>query len=383
MGKSIRFVARPNFRLSTTADGVRAAWDAVPGAEKYRVLVSTTGNASDWMIYGDDTTALYCDIGLTASMRVYVSVCCVSADGSTYTSAIDPDGKSIDYVYTPPTPSEPTKPAEPETLATPALTSLANVSNGVTVKWNGVDGAAKYRVFYKISGGSWKIVGDTTAASYTVTGLQSGTRYTFTVRCVSADGKRYTSDYDRAGKSITYVAQPTVRALESVSGGVMVKWNGVSGAAKYRVYYKTAGGSWKGAGDTTGTSLTVKGLTGGTRYTFTLRCVSADGKNYTSDYDRTGKSITYLSQPAVRSAENTAGGVLVKWNTVPGAAKYRVFYKTAGSSWKVAGDTTGTGYTVTGLKSGTAYTFTVRCVTADGKGFTSSYDSKGVTLTVK
>ena len=168
-----------------------------------------------------------------------------------------------------------------------------------------------------------------------------------------------------------------------MSNGVKVKWGAVSGAEKYRVFYKTAGTGWKVVGDTTATSYTVTGLRSGTRYTFTIRCISADAKRYTSEYDRTGKSITYLSQPAVRSAENTAGGVLVKWNTVPGAAKYRVFYKTAGSSWKVAGNTTGTGYTVTGLKSGTAYTFTVRCVTADGKGFTSSYDSKGVTLTVK
>ena len=177
-------------------------------------------------------------------------------------------------------------------LANPIISGLENVSNGVKVKWGAVSGAEKYRVFYKTAGTGWKVVGDTTATSYTVTGLRSGTRYTFTIRCISADAKRYTSDYDRTGKSITYIAQPTVRALESVSGGVMVKWNAVSGAEKYRVYYKTASTSWKSGGDTTGTSQTVTGLQSGTEYTFTVRCVTADGKGFTSSYDSKGVTLT-------------------------------------------------------------------------------------------
>ena len=369
-GKSITYLSQPAVStLENASNGVTVKWNAVPGAARYRVYYKTVGTS--WKGGGDTTGTSHTVTGLQSGTAYTFTVRCVSADGKNYTSAYDTKGKTI--TYTP----------KASTLANPIISSLGNAAGGVAVKWNAVTGAAKYRVFYKVSGGSWKIVGDTTGTSYTAAGIQSGTRYTFTVRCISADGKSYTSDYDRTGKSITYIAQPAVASAANAAEGVTVKWNAVPGAAKYRVFYKTAGGSWKIVGDTTATSYTVTGLQSGTRYTFTIRCVSSDGKNYTSSYDTAGKSITYIAQPAVSSAENTSGGVLVKWNAVPGAAKYRVFYKTAGASWKVAGDTTAASYTVTGLQSGTAYTFTVRCVSADGKNFTSSYDTKGVTLTVK
>ena len=370
-GKSITYIAQPTVRaLESVSGGVMVKWNGVSGAEKYRVYYKTAGGS--WKGAGDTTGTSLTVKGLTGGTRYTFTLRCVSADGKNYTSDYDRTGKSITYI------------------AQPAISALENTTNGVMVKWNAVSGAEKYRVYYKTASTSWKSGGDTTGTSQTVTGLQSGTEYTFTVRCVTADGKGYASGYDTAGKRIVYtpkaastLANPIISGLENVSNGVKVKWGAVSGAEKYRVFCKTAGTGWKIVGDTTATSYTVTGLQSGTRYTFTIRCISADAKRYTSEYDRTGKSITYLSQPAVSSAENTAGGVLVKWNAVPGAAKYRVFYKTAGSSWKVAGDTTGTSYTVTGLTSGTAYTFTVRCVSADGKGFTSSYDAKGVTLTVK
>lgn len=85
----------------------------------------------------------------------------------------------------------------------PKLSSVSAVSNGVTVKWNAVAGAEKYRVFYKANGeNTWHKAGDTTSTSYTWTGAKKGTKYTFTVRCVTSDGKTYTSA-SSASKSIT------------------------------------------------------------------------------------------------------------------------------------------------------------------------------------
>ena len=49
-----------------------------------------------------------------------------------------------------------------------------------------------------------------------------------------------------------------------------------------------------------------------------------------------------LPAPKLTRAENTDGGIAVAWEGVPGAAWYRVYYKTAGGGWTKAGDTTGT-----------------------------------------
>ena len=87
-----------------------------------------------------------------------------------------------------------------------------------------------------------------------------------------------------------------------------------------------------------------------------------------------------LDAPRITGAGNTATGVKVTWNAVPGAAQYRVFYKTTGG-WKKIADTASTNYTWTGAKSGTEYTFTVRCVDSAAKSYTSAYDKNGLSVT--
>ena len=87
-----------------------------------------------------------------------------------------------------------------------------------------------------------------------------------------------------------------------------------------------------------------------------------------------------LSKPKLTSAENTDEGIKITWDKVDGASKYRVFIRTPGK-WKKLGDTTATSFTYTGAAEGEECNFTVRCVTACGKGFTSMYDSKGISCT--
>ena len=270
-------------------------------------------------------------------------------------------------------------------LDTPKLTSVSNTTTGVKIDWNAVSGAAKYRVFYKVGGGSWTKIADTTSTSYTWTGAQSGTKYAFTVRCLSSDGKSYTSEYDTKGLSITYLAAPKITSVTGEAGSVTVKWGAVTGAAKYRVFYKTAStGGWKKIADTTSTSYKWTAAENGTTYTFTVRCVSSDGSTFTSDYDTKGLSITYVSTlatPKISNVTGNAGNVVIKWNAVTGAAKYRVFYK-GDTGWKKIADTASTSYTWTAAEAGKTYTFTVRCVTSDGVTFTSDYDTKGTSYTV-
>ena len=73
-------------------------------------------------------------------------------------------------------------------FAAPVLTGAENVQGGVRIRWDKVDGAAKYRVFYKTASGTWKKAGDTAATSFTWSGGSPDTKYSFTVRCVTSDG---------------------------------------------------------------------------------------------------------------------------------------------------------------------------------------------------
>lgn len=276
--------------------------------------------------------------------------------------------------------SQSTASADVSSLSAPVLSSVSNAEKGVKITWSKVTGAEKYRVFYKANGeATWHKAGDSTSTSYTWTKAKSGTKYAFTVRCISADGKSYMSSYDKTGKSINYIAAPKISAASNAATGVKITWAKVAGAEKYRVFYKANGESnWHKAGDSASASYTWTKAKSGTKYSFTVRCISADGKSYTSSYDNTGKSTTYIAAPKNISAIKVSTGVLISWDKVKSAAKYRVFYKANGeSTWHKAGDTTSTNYTWTKSKSGTKYTFTVRCITSDGKKYTSSYDNKG------
>ncbi|MCD7830537.1 MAG: S8 family serine peptidase, partial [Clostridiales bacterium] len=128
--------------------------------------------------------------------------------------------------------------------------------------------------------------------------------------------------------SISALSTPSLTGISNTASGVKVTWKAVTGAAKYRVFRKTGSGSWTKIADTTSTSYTDTTVKSGTKYTYTVRCVNSAGTSYTSSYNSTGLSITFLSAPALSGISNTTSGVKVTWKAVTGAAKYRVFRKT-------------------------------------------------------
>lgn len=263
-------------------------------------------------------------------------------------------------------------------LSAPEITSVSNTETGVQIEWKKADGAEKYRVFYKNGLGFWVNLDDTEFPSYTWAGAKSGKTYTFTVRCISADGKSYTSTYDREGMSITYFAAPKLLSVTNTADGVQIKWGRVNGAAKYRIFYKTASGDWRKIADTPFTNYTWTGPQSGTGYTFTVRCISANGEDFTSDFDPEGMSLTYVAVPKITSVANTSTGVQIKWDRVDGAKKYRISYKNSEGGWTDIADTILTSFIWKEAAADTKYTFTVRSIASDG--CVSAYDTVGKTI---
>ena len=189
--------------------------------------------------------------------------------------------------------SEPT----PTPLPMPVMISATNEIDGVLVKWQKVPGAVLYRVFRKEGGGSWQEIADTPDTEYTDETPDSGTNYAYTVRCLSLDGQSYISPYDPAGVSTTYIAAPVLVSATSTEDGVLVKWKKVTGAKQYRVFRKDSSGSWKVVGDTVSHSYTDENVKSGKTYTYTVRCLSADGMTFTSASDKKGITVTHSVLP--------------------------------------------------------------------------------------
>lgn len=259
-------------------------------------------------------------------------------------------------------------------LKAPVLTSANSVYSGIAVKWNAVDDAFEYRVFRK-DNGKWTKLGDTSALSFTDKTFKAGASYTYTVRCISIDGKKYISPYDTTGKTATYITAPTVKKLENINSGTRLTWSKVSGAAKYRVFVKTSSG-WAKFADTTGLTYLNKNVKSGKSYTYTLRAMNASGQ-FISGFDPTGRKYTFIAAPAVPKLTNSKSGVVLKWTKPAGSGSIRIFRKTGSGSWTKLADTTATAYTDTSAKNGVTYVYTLRCVNAAGTKYFSAYNTAG------
>lgn len=339
--------------------GTVIKWNKVKGAAKYRVFYKA-GNS--WKRIADTSSTSYTWSGAKTGTKYTFTVRCVSGDGRTYVSGFDSAGKTITC------------------LPAPKVSSISNTASGVQIKWSKVSGAEKYKVFRKTAGKGWSAVGTTASTSFTDKTVKSGTAYSYTVRCISSNGKIYTSGFDAAGKKITFLAAPVTSSVYVNNAGAVIKWNKVNGAAKYRVFYKTGNGSYVKLTDTTSTSYTWSGAKAGTKYTFTVRCLSSDGKNCTSAYNQ-GKEITVLSMPGISSIRAVNSGTQINWTKVAGAEKYKVFRKTGNGAWSIIGTTASTSFTDTNAAKGTEYVYTVRCVSKDGKIYTSGYSETGMKFT--
>lgn len=356
-GLSITRLLSPKVtKIENTYTGPKVTWSKVAGATKYRVYVKT---ADGWKNKGFVTGTSYTH---TSAIK-----------GKTYSYTVRPYASDTDYgLYNSTGWSNKYIPA-------PEISSVTNTTSGVKVKWNKVDGAKKYRVYVKGgSATSWKKKCDTTSLSYTHTTASSGTTYTYTVRCLDASGN-VISGYNPDGVTKTYYKAPKISKLSNTAQGVSLAWDKIAGATYYRVYVKVDG-EYQTLTDTTDTSYLHTDVISGSTYTYTVRCISSDG-THLSTYYTDGWSKKYIAQPEIKSAENTESGVALSWDAVQGAEKYRVFVKGgSATSWKKLTDTTSLSFTHKTGKAGTTYTYTVRCVSADSKSYTSSYNTEGVVV---
>ena len=362
VGKTITYVAAPSIKnLAVEGSSITMNWDASAGASSYRIFFKTNGGT--WKKLADTASASYTWTGPVNGNTYAFTVRCLGADGKGFVSGYDNTGKSILF------------------QSVPQISSAVSTAEGIKLSWKAFEGAGTYRIFYKEGSGSWKKLADTAAASYVWTGAESGKTYSFTLRGMNAAGTSYTTGYDNTGKSVIYIAAPKVSSVTNTTEGVKIAWTRSEGAAAYRIFYKTNGGTWKKLADVTGTSYVFKDAVSAAKYAFTVRCLNAAGTGFTSGYDNAGKEITYIAAPLVKSAAKSGSGVVISWDAVPGAQGYRIFYKVNGGSWKKLADTKEAGYTWTGAQSGNTYGFTVRC-TDGGSVFTSGYDNTGVSITV-
>ena len=359
--------------------GIQVTWQQADGAAKYRVYRKDAMNTV-WKVIATVTGTSYVDKSAAAGVTYSYTVRGVDADGE-----LSPD---FDRTGVSATISAPTN---------VKLVGAKAVNGGIQVTWQQANGAVKYKVYRKDTANTdWKVIATVSSASYVDRTTKIGTKYTYTVRGVAADGKTLSPGYDKTGVSATAApANVTMGSAKAVNSGIQVTWQRAEDAAKYRVYRKDAANTgWKAIATVSDTNYVDKTAKIGTKYTYTVRGVAADGKTLSPGYDKTGVSATATPAKVAlvggKRVSSGTKGIQVTWKSTANAQTYNV-YRAANppsgdvpaSAWVLVGkkvnaltfkDTTG--------KSGTLYAYTVRGVAVDGKTLSAAYNKYGVRVTM-
>ena len=348
--------------LANTTGGIKISWNKVDGAYGYRLYYKPASGG--WKRFKDTTATSFTDSGVVPNKTETYTIRCIDKNGNTI-SGFNSTGWSKKY-----------------TPVAPTVSKLDITTGGIKLSWNKIAGVYGYRLYYKPASGGWKRFKDTTATSFTDSGVSPNRTETYTIRCIDKNGNTISS-FNSNGWSKKYTpVAPTISKLENTSGGIKISWNKIAGVYGYRLYYKTSSGGWKRFKDTTATSFTDSGVSPNRTETYTIRCIDKNG-NTVSVFYSMGWSKKYTPvAPTITRLSNTSKGVSVTWNKIAGVYGYRLYRKYDGGSWTKVKDTTSTSFTDSGAKKGKKVTYTVRCIDRKGKTV-SGFNSKGWSITRK
>ena len=137
----------------------------------------------------DTTSTSYIDKDVSSGKNYTYTVRCLNKSKNKFTSGYNSTGKSIKYV------------------SAPKISRTEATYNSVTLNWDKVNGAEKYRVYRRGEKG-WSRLFDTTSTAFTDTNLYAETAYTYTVRCINSSANKFTSGYNSKGFTVTTLSAP-------------------------------------------------------------------------------------------------------------------------------------------------------------------------------
>ncbi len=274
-GETIIRIAKPFVKTAEKTDaGVLVTWKATVGAEEYYVYRKNL-NAKNpvWKKLGtvvgkNNTTFLDTTADMSGLYRYTVRA---YAKGTLSSFMLGP-------IY-----GAPDK---------PVLSKVANKYDGVQITWESAKRADSYNVYRKVKGGSWTLIAEgVTKTTYVDTTAPNGKYVYYTVSGVNEVGE---SKYNTKGLVRFFVKAPALKsATYTEDNGVKLSWNKVSGAEEYRVYRRTAGGSWKLIETTSRTTFVDGSVRNNSYYVYTVRAVR---NGWFSGYNTKGIAVNTVEE---------------------------------------------------------------------------------------
>ena len=258
----------------------------------------------------------------------------------------------------------------------PNLTVSELFDQSATITWDAPETSytlTGYAYSYKnaIIQGGWHN-GNTTNTTVTLTGLEGGTKYIFYAKALFSD---HDSPHYQSFIYFTTVAYtlPNLTVSEITDQSATFSWEipqtpyTITGYA-YQ-YKKTTDTNWSDEITTTGNSVALSGLSGGTEYQFRAKVLFSDHEGFYTDIGFTTVAITLPNLTVSNVSDYQATLTWEAPQTPYTITGYNYQYKkTPDSGWSAEITTTDTFVTLSGLSGDTEYQFRAKVLFSDHEG---------------
>lgn len=174
---------------------------------------------------------------------------------------------------------------------------------------------------YTVTSSPGGFTGTGSASPITVTGLQSNTAYTFTVKATNAVGQSTASAASNSITATTVPQAPTIGTATAGNASATVTYTAnATGGKTVTTYTATSSpGSLTGTGSS---PITVSGLTNGTAYTFTVTATNANGTSSASAASNSVTPAVPTSYESIATASGTGSSNTITFSSIPSTYKH-------------------------------------------------------------
>lgn len=243
---------------STAANGIQLNWGAMNNAESYQVYKKNDDETYELIQTVTDTS--WIDEDVSSGEAYTYKVVVLLSDGTTYETC------ELSAYY----------------LDAPELLSISNVTKGIQLTWNTVDGASRYYIYYTSTGFSG------TKSTYTTSGSEETQTYTYSSSTYLTSGETFTfyikaynsseSTYSVASDSLSiyYLSAPSVTIADDEESAIL-SWDEVTAASGYYVYKKEGLGDYELIETTTEVAFTDSNVSDDELYTYQVFAYCDEG----------------------------------------------------------------------------------------------------------
>ena len=365
----------PTVDLSALESSGTISWNSVEGAIRYLVLYKTS-DAEEWTTVKNITETSLTIENFDADSSYDFKVKAIA------NSALQINSNFAKASCVAGTINDQDSVATTELAAPTGLTASAVKPDSLTLSWDKVENAEKYLIYFKTATNvlTSRV---TTETSYDLVKLNPNTEFTFYVAAgadgyIPSDVARLTVTTPSANRDAAKLARPEISEAQTSNGTLTATWNAVDNAERYIVEYKAEGVAWNEKDAVrvdSGSSWTFENVDSSAVYKVRVKAIG-DRYNYNNSdwvYADVADARVKLDMPTVDLSALESSRT-ISWNSVEGAIRYIVLYKTSDSEeWTTVKNIAETSWTFEDFDANSSYDFKVKAIADSSLQINSSF----------